>query len=170
METLDQAATTTPLAATSRIRRWAYRAALALAPLWALIRVAGLETNVLAYTPETRLLAFTPYVAVLSLVPLAVCPVRREWWPAGLALIATVVLAACVLSRAIGGGPVAAARPGGPALRVLTANLSLGEADAGAVVALVRTHHPDVVLLQEFTPEAEAAFDRAGIADLLPTG
>jgi hypothetical protein len=117
METLDQAATTTPLAATSRIRRWAYRAALAVAPLWALIRVAGLETNVLAYTPATQLLAFTPYVAVLSLVPLVVCAVRREWWPAGLALIATVVLAACVLPRAIGGGPVAAARPGGPAAR-----------------------------------------------------
>lgn len=71
-------------------------------------------------------------------------------------------------SRAVGDGPVAAARPGGPALSVLTANLSLGKADAGTIVALVRAHHPDVVLLQEFTPEAESALHQAGIADLLP--
>lgn len=135
--------------------------------LWAFVRVAGLETNVLAYTPATQVLAFTPYAAVLSLVPLAVAGVRREWPGAVLALVASVVLAACVLPRGIGGS-AAAARAGGPVLSVMTANLSLGDADAGAVVALIRSRHPDVVLVQEFTPEAEAAFDRAGIADLLP--
>ncbi|NUR27560.1 MAG: endonuclease/exonuclease/phosphatase family protein [Catenulispora sp.] len=170
METIDQA-TVGPVKADAtfpgRIRRWAYRTALAVAPLWAFTRVAGLETNVLAYTPATQLLAFTPYAAVLSLIPLAVTAVRREWPAAAVALVATLTLVTCTLPRAFG-GPVAAARPGGPTLRVLTANLSLGEADANAVVALVRAHHPDVLLLQEYTPEAETAFDRAGIAALLP--
>lgn len=171
METLDQAtagsntAGTTPF---SRIRRWTYRLALAIGPLWAFTRIAGLETNVLAYTPATQLLAFTPYAAALSLVPLAVTAVRRERPAAAVALIATVVLGTCVVPRAAGDGPVPAARPGGPTLRVLTANLSLGEAEASAVVALVRAHHADVLLVQEFTPATEAAFDRAGIADLLP--
>src|SRR5262249_42088750 len=73
----------------------------------------------------------------------------------------------CVLPRAIG-GPVAAARPGGSTLGVMTVNLSLGDADASAVAALVRARHPDVLGGQEFTPEAEAALGRAGIADLLP--
>lgn len=165
METVDQA--TAAPADPRRIGRWAYRAVLAVAPLWAFIRAAGLETNVLAYTPATQLLAFTPYIAAFSIVPVVVVAVRREWKAAALALVATAVLSACVLPRAFG-GPVPAARLGGPTLRVMTTNLSLGEADAESVVALVRGHHPDVLLLQEFTPEAEAAFDRAGISDLLP--
>ncbi|WP_344663439.1 endonuclease/exonuclease/phosphatase family protein [Catenulispora yoronensis] len=150
-----------------RIRRWAYLAMLAVAPVWAVVRVAGLETNVLAYTPATQVLAFTPYVALLSLVPLVVAGVRREWLAAGLGVIASVALTVCVLPRAFGGS-AAAARPGGPELSVMTANLSLGDADVNAVVALVRTRHPDVLLVQELTAEAEAGFDRAGIADLLP--
>lgn len=164
METLDE---TAPVRF-GRTRRWAVRAVLAIAPAWALIRVAGLETNVLAYSPATQLLAFTPYIAALSIGPLAFVAVRRDWRATAIALLATILLAACVLPRTLGSGPAAAARPGGPALSVMTVNLSLGDADAGAVVALVRTHHPDVLMMQEFTPEAAAAFGQAGIADLLP--
>ncbi|NUP51004.1 MAG: endonuclease/exonuclease/phosphatase family protein [Catenulispora sp.] len=149
------------------LRRWSYRAVLAVAPLWALVRVAGLETNVLARTPATQVLAFTPYAALLSLVPLAVTGIRREPKAVSVALAASITLGACVLPRAFGSA-VGAARPGGPRLSVMTTNLSLGNADASAVVALVRTKHPDIVLLQEFTPEAEAAFDQAGIGSLLP--
>ncbi|MEU4801097.1 endonuclease/exonuclease/phosphatase family protein [Actinosynnema sp. NPDC023587] len=53
-------------------------------------------------------------------------------------------------------------------VRVLSANLLRGNADAAAVVAAVRAHRVDVLALQELTPDAVADLDRAGLADVLP--
>ena len=72
-----------------------------------------------------------------------------------------------VLPRWIGSGNPASAGSG-PAIRVLTANLLFGRADPEAMLALVRDHQVDVLTLQEYTMDAEAALDRAGIAALLP--
>lgn len=142
-------------------------AAMVPAPLWVLIRIFGWESSLLAYSPAAQLLAFTPYVALLSVVPLVLASVRRQWWAAGPALIATVALLFLVIPRAVGSGPPPAAA-GGPELRLLTANLSLGDADAAAIVRVVRDRRVDVLLLQEFTPAAEAGFEKARISDLLP--
>lgn len=64
---------------------------------------------------------------------------------------------------------VASAPPAtGPELVVLTSNLWVGRADAGAVVELVGTHRVDVLLLQELTDEAQDALHVAGLDELLP--
>ena len=47
---------------------------------------------------------------------------------------------------------------------VLTLNLRLGQADPDAVLALVRSADPDLLMLQELTPEALAGLDAAGLA------
>ncbi len=53
-------------------------------------------------------------------------------------------------------------------LRVLTANLLGGRADAGAVVELTARLKVDVLCLQELTSAAAKRLDAAGLADLLP--
>ncbi|GDY30792.1 endonuclease/exonuclease/phosphatase family protein [Gandjariella thermophila] len=127
----------------------------------ALLRLAGIDGN--RYTVAA--LALTPYVVaggtVLGLVALSL----RRWATGGLVLLVAVLLAAAVAPRAFG-----RSRPYGTGteLRVLTANLYVGRGDAATVVNLVREHRVDVLSLQELTPEAVAALDRAGLGAELP--
>jgi endonuclease/exonuclease/phosphatase family metal-dependent hydrolase len=128
--------------------------------LWAVVRVGGLEQG-----PLVQVLAFTPYAAAGALLPLAVAVALRRWWAAGVAALAALTLIGVVVPRALTDDQPSAA---GPTVRVLTANLLKGLADPHAVVELVRVHRVDLLALQEFTPEAEAALDRLGLATLLP--
>jgi len=90
----------------------------------------------------------------------------KRIWPAVLALLATVALAACILPRWIADSdPVPV---DGPVLRVLSVNMLMGRADPVRIVALVRTGKVDLLALQEFTPEARTALRGAGLDDLLP--
>ncbi|HEX5542483.1 MAG TPA: endonuclease/exonuclease/phosphatase family protein [Micromonospora sp.] len=135
--------------------------ALVLPPLaWAVVRGFGLERG-----PLVQLLAFTPYVAVGSLAPLLLMLVLRRWWAAGVAAVSALVLIGAVAPRALPGGSAAA---DGPTVRVMTANLLFGTADAAALVRLVRTERVDLLALQEFTADAEATLDRLGLTELLP--
>jgi endonuclease/exonuclease/phosphatase (EEP) superfamily protein YafD len=133
---------------------------------WVVLRLAGVERG-----PLVQLLAFTPYAAALSLVPLAVALARRRWWVAGVAAVVVLAFAWIVLPRALGSGTPASAGPtagGSATVRVLTANLMIGNGDTGTLLDLVRDRRVDLLALQEYTPRAEAALDRAGIAALLP--
>jgi endonuclease/exonuclease/phosphatase (EEP) superfamily protein YafD len=130
--------------------------------IWAVVRLGGFERG-----PLVQLLAFTPYVAAWSVVPLVLALALRRWWVAGVAAVVVLAFAWVVLPRWVGSGNPASAGGGHP-IRVLTANLLFGGADAAALVALVREHRVDLLALQEYTKEAEAALDRAQIADLLP--
>ncbi|MFD1321535.1 endonuclease/exonuclease/phosphatase family protein [Micromonospora sonneratiae] len=152
----------------SRVRRKAVRVLptwlcwLLVVPTlgWAVIRIGGLERG-----PLVPLFAFTPYVAAWTLVPVVLALALRRWWAAGVAVLTAVALVGVVAPRAVADDvPV----PDGPTLRVMTANLLAGVADSAAVVALVRTHRVDVLAVQEFTPGAQAALDRHGLAELLP--
>jgi endonuclease/exonuclease/phosphatase (EEP) superfamily protein YafD len=129
---------------------------------WALVRVLGADR---VAGPLVPLIAFTPYVALTALVVLGVAVVLRAWWAAGVAGLAAVALLVCVLPRSFTDHDGAV---DGPRLRVLSANMMIGAADAGTVVTLVRGHDVQVLALQEFTPDAERALDAAGVADLLP--
>ncbi|MCO1599342.1 endonuclease/exonuclease/phosphatase family protein [Micromonospora sp. RHAY321] len=127
---------------------------------WAVARLAGLDRG-----PLVQALAFTPYVAGWSVLALALTLALRRWWPAAVAALATVALLGVVTPRAL-----AAPQPtvAGPTVRLLTANLLAGSADARSLVELVRRHRVDVLTVQEFTPDAQAALDRLGLDQLLP--
>ncbi|MEV4492812.1 endonuclease/exonuclease/phosphatase family protein [Micromonospora coxensis] len=135
---------------------------LAVAPglAWAVVRLAGLERG-----PLVQALAFTPYVAVGSLAPLVLALALRRRRPALVAALVALALIGAVAPRALASGQPDAA---GPGLRLLTANLLKGTADARTVVDLVRRHRVDVLAVQEFTPQAQAELDRHGLAELLP--
>lgn len=129
---------------------------------WAAIRLLGWERG-----PLVQMFAFTPYVAGAALVLLALALVVRRWRAAAVAALAVLALAGAVLPRALPTDP-GPDHPDGRVLRVLTANLQLGEADPETLAGMVRDHRVDVLALQEFTAAAESALDQAGLADELP--
>ncbi|MBW4705301.1 endonuclease/exonuclease/phosphatase family protein [Micromonospora sp. RL09-050-HVF-A] len=135
---------------------------LAVAPglAWAVVRLAGLDRG-----PLVQALAFTPYVAGWSLLVLTLTLALRRRWPAVAAAVAALALVGAVAPRAL---PTGQPTVDGPELRLLTANLLKGGADAATLVELVRRHRVDVLTVQEFTPAARDALDRAGLAGLLP--
>ncbi|MEO3769878.1 endonuclease/exonuclease/phosphatase family protein [Micromonospora sp. B9E7] len=135
---------------------------LAVAPptLWAALRLVGLDRG-----PLVQALAFTPYVAGFSVLALSLALALRRWWPAALAAVAAVALLGVVTPRALASPQPAA---NGPTVRLLTANLLAGAGDARTLVELVRRYEVDVLTVQEFTPEAQAALDRLGLDRLLP--
>src|SRR5262245_20750234 len=76
-------------------------------------------------------------------------------------------MAGVVAPRALG-GPSDPEGEAGPPLRVLTVNMHLGRASAPALVELVRTTRPDVLSVQEVTPELVRRLDAAGLGELMP--
>jgi endonuclease/exonuclease/phosphatase family metal-dependent hydrolase len=143
--------------AAAEVFTWAL---VAPAAIWAIARLFGLERGY----PFVQLIAFTQYVAVASLIPLAVTLLRRHWWAAGVAGLAFVTLALCVLPRGFGSPSTMDGVP----VTVMSMNMRVGGADAPTIVAAVRSHHADVLTLQELTPRAVANLRRAGLTDVLP--
>ncbi|WP_433531891.1 endonuclease/exonuclease/phosphatase family protein [Micromonospora sp. CA-263727] len=141
---------------------WTALCWLAVAPGagWAAARLVGLDRG-----PLVQLLAFTPYAAAGSLFPLLLALALRRRWPAIVAALTTVALLAVVVPRAL---PATQPSATGPTVRVLTANLLAGAADPGTLVDLVRTGRVDVLVVQEFTPTAQAELDRLGLHQLMP--
>lgn len=127
---------------------------------WALVRGLGLDSA----TPLAQLVAYTPYAALGPPVLTAAALLGRRWRAAVVAGGLALCFAAFVVPRV-----APAADPAdGVALRIASANLYVGAASADDVVALVRRERPDVLALQELTPEAVARLDAAGLGRLLP--
>jgi endonuclease/exonuclease/phosphatase (EEP) superfamily protein YafD len=129
---------------------------------WVVLWAVGPGASPFAFA----LLALTP-VAVLGALLVAVVALgTRRWVIGGVALVAALALAAVVLPRALADEDPPTA--GVPTLAVATANLEFGEADAGALVALVRAERIDVLGLEELTPDAETRLADAGLFAELP--
>jgi hypothetical protein len=135
-------------------------ALVAPAAVWALARGLGLERS----GPAVQVISFTPYAAAASVIPLGIALLARRWWPAAVAGLACVALAACVLPRTVGGPTTAA----GVELRVMSTNMRAGGAEVATIVDLVRRHRVDVLAVQEFTPDAHERLEAAGLSALLP--
>jgi endonuclease/exonuclease/phosphatase (EEP) superfamily protein YafD len=129
--------------------------------VWALVRTLGLK---LGY-PLVTVVAFTPYAALTSPLPVIAGLLLRRRVIAGVSAVAAAALGFAVLPRAIAGPEPDAA---GPRLVVMTSNLYLGQADAGAVLRVAREHRVDVLSLQELRPWLLEAFDGAGGRELFP--
>jgi endonuclease/exonuclease/phosphatase (EEP) superfamily protein YafD len=140
---------------------WIWIAVVPLA-VWAAIRVLGLDSGF----PLVAMMAFTPYVATAGLLAAGLAVALRNWAAATVAWIATLALAAAVLPRAIGDGTVAA--DGRGTIGILASNALKGHADPGALVGLVQRLRPDVLMVEELTPQLVRGLRRAGLGRLLP--
>src|SRR5579862_8048798 len=101
------------------------------------------------------LLSFTPQVTAGSW---AGALLLRGAGPAATAAIAGAALTAAVGPRAV---PSRQPPASGPVLRVLTANLLAGRAEAEAVAELVGRKHADVLFVQELTDDGAARLQQA---------
>jgi endonuclease/exonuclease/phosphatase family metal-dependent hydrolase len=147
---------------TSARRYWAIWVAVAPLLAWAIIRSFGLDEG--AYL--TQSMALTPWVAIAGFLLAGLCVALRNWAAALVAGLAFAALAAAVLPRAVGGGEDAP--PGAVTLKVLSANVYRGKADANALVDLVERIRPDLVALQELRPGFVRRLHDAGLGRLLP--
>lgn len=144
---------------------WIAWIAVACWSLVALARLAGAD-RLLGLAPVLiPAMAALPYVAAGAVVPIVVAALARDRAAIVAAVVVAALFAGIVLPRAAG-----SSRPPahGPHLRVLTANLLFGRAGDADLVDLVRRTGADVLSVQEFTPEAAARLDAAGIGRLLP--
>jgi len=123
-------------------------------------RATGFEPGQLALV-----VAFMPWITLACLVPLALAIVARGWILAGLAGLCLALCLVWIAPLYVGGGG-----GGEPAVTVATVNMTVGGADADAVVSMVREHHIDVLVAVELTPSAAQALDDAGLGDELGYG
>ncbi|MFG1944835.1 endonuclease/exonuclease/phosphatase family protein [Nonomuraea sp. NPDC048826] len=132
-----------------------------LSAAWAALRLSGFEPD----WPWVPAVAMTPHATAAAAAGLVLAALLRRRAAAVLALAATVALSCAVVPRAVAdGGPAAAGTP----LRVLAANLMVGSADTGELMALVSRVRPDVLALQELTPGAMERLEKAGLREALP--
>jgi endonuclease/exonuclease/phosphatase (EEP) superfamily protein YafD len=110
------------------------------------------------------LVAATPYVLLAAPFGALLMLIARQW--IGLA-VAVLVVGLCVSTQlwlyTSADPPAHADR-----LSVLTANLRLGRASPADVVAAVRRHRVDVLMLEELTPVERQRLVDHGLNDLLP--
>jgi endonuclease/exonuclease/phosphatase (EEP) superfamily protein YafD len=143
----------------SRRVEWAVAGALGG---WAAGRLAGADRLRFAEAWAVPLLSFTPQVTAAAW---ASALLLRGAGPAAATAVAGAALTAAVGPRAV---PHRQPPAAGPVLRVLTANLLAGRAEAEAVVELAGRTNADVLFVQELTGEAAARLQRARLGDLLP--
>jgi endonuclease/exonuclease/phosphatase (EEP) superfamily protein YafD len=129
------------LAARADGRRWPFPRLAALAPLAALVAVAGVAVAVTA----------SWWLALLLSVPAALL-LRWQLPPAGRVRLQPPVPGSAALS-----------------VRVLTLNVMEGAADPAAIVAELERHEVDVLAVQELTPEMAYRLAEAGVTRRLPS-
>jgi endonuclease/exonuclease/phosphatase (EEP) superfamily protein YafD len=143
-------------------RYWLIWVVVAPVVLWAVVRAFGLESG----GRLTSLMWLTPYAAIGALLVAGVAVALRNWAAAVVAGVATVYLATAVLPRAVETDTESTA--GHETLTVLSANVELGGADPGALVALVDRYRPDLLSVEELTPSFARKLRRDGIDRRLP--
>ncbi|WP_211370479.1 endonuclease/exonuclease/phosphatase family protein [Nonomuraea turkmeniaca] len=143
------------------VRTWLSWIAVVPCALWAAVRLSGFEPD----WPWVPVVAFTPYATVATVVAGLLACALRQRAPGTVALVAVLALVPAVLPRALTDGNPDAK---GPGLRVLAANLLVGQADTEELMRLVDRLRPDVLALQEFTPAAMERLDEAGVRKVLP--
>ncbi|MDQ3578491.1 MAG: endonuclease/exonuclease/phosphatase family protein [Actinomycetota bacterium] len=147
-----------------RRRRWVTAVllllVLALTGL-TVLRLGGFDGN--RFTVAA--LALTPYIAGFALLVCLLALLLGRRMLSLLALVQAITLGVLLVPRSLADGEP---MPDGQRVRVMTANLLLGKADATTLVNLVRDARVDVLALQELTPASVDALDQAGLGELLP--
>jgi endonuclease/exonuclease/phosphatase (EEP) superfamily protein YafD len=140
--------------------------ATAIGALALAVAAVGLLARYLPITTEIVLIvaAVSPYLTAAGLVAMILFAAIRRWVLTIVSALLCAVMLIVLLPRYL--GPEKATVPSVP-VRVLTANLGLGQADPSAVVALARDT-ADVLVVQEMTPGLAAAMVRDGLDGVMP--
>jgi endonuclease/exonuclease/phosphatase (EEP) superfamily protein YafD len=130
------------------------------------VAAMGLVARYLPVGNEAVLIlaAMSPYLSVAGLAAMILFAVVRRWVLTIVSALLCAVMLIALMPRYL--GPEKSEVPSVP-VRVLTANLSLGEADPSAVVALARAT-ADVMVVQEMTPGVAVAMSAAGLDAVMP--
>jgi endonuclease/exonuclease/phosphatase (EEP) superfamily protein YafD len=126
------------------------------------VRWAGLDR----WTPLIQAMVFVPYLAAVALVVLLMLFFTHRRRLAVWALLVFIAYFAALLPR---WAVPDHGTPKGSHLRIMTANLHDGGADATALVRRIKQQRPDILAVQELTPGEATALDRAGIGQYLPS-
>lgn len=129
-------------------------------------------------TPVVQLVAFTPWLVFpAAAAVLLALPGRRFWAVVPAAgLLAVQVLWLFPPDRLLDrqGAPVPGQGPGvlpgavAAEVKIMSLNAKRGQADAAAVVRLVRENGISLLALQELSPDLEKRLDAEGLGTLLP--
>lgn len=134
---------------------------------------AGAVAVLLFYTgwaldPLVMLTSFTPFLILGGLIGTLMLAGARSW---RLTAAGVVVLAVGIYTQA----PMYVGNPqrfdnaaAGEPIRLLQANIMLGEADLAALVEQVRERRIDLLTVDELTDSAVAGLAAAGLGELLP--
>lgn len=125
------------------------------------LRLGGFDIN----RYSTAAIALTPYLAAVALLIAFISLALRRRLLTFTALVLSISFGVLLIPRYLADGE---ALPIGQRVRVMTANLLIGQADARTITRLVRDAKVDVLVLQELTPQALNALDAAGLPGLLP--
>ncbi|HNM84977.1 MAG: endonuclease/exonuclease/phosphatase family protein [Mycobacterium sp.] len=129
---------------------------------------AGVAAHYLGVVDDTvaRIAAFTPVLVVLGAVAVLLLALTRRW---ALVALALVVVGAGVWSQVpLFTGSAPGPNAGGATIRLMQANIRLGEADAAALVRTVTDERVDVLTLVELTEKGAQRLLAAGLTDVLP--
>lgn len=141
-----------------------------LAPAIGVLTIAlatlGLVARYVSPTNHFLLIAaaMTPYLLLAAPVGLMIALLSRRWWLATCTFALTVSLIATQATLYI---PASVNKVGSTELRVMTANIFLGQSDPRALVELA-TARTDVLTIQELTPESVDGLTAAGLDDTFP--
>lgn len=109
--------------------------------------------------------SLTPYITVAGLL-IGLGALFRKRWAIGLTMtLVAVVLVANVVPRTF---PDSRPNGVGQQVRLMTANLLTGIADAEAIVRAVSRRKIDILAMQELTPQMVGDLDRAGLNRIMP--
>lgn len=112
--------------------------------------------------------SFAPILLCITVIGALVCLVARRWWIAAVSAVILAAASVVVVPLYVPGASGLAEASGGTQIRILQANVMLGQADPDALVDLVRDRRVDVLTVQEITPDAVDAFRVAGLDAALP--
>jgi endonuclease/exonuclease/phosphatase (EEP) superfamily protein YafD len=137
-----------------------------LGVLAAIGAVIGVVVRYLPLTNHALVIAVVAAPYLMLGAPLAALLLlgARRWIFGALSVVLTAVAVAVQLPLYSGGD--APAKPAAT-VRILTANLGMGQADPAALVARAE-ESADVLLVQEMTPEAATGLSRAGLDKTFP--
>jgi endonuclease/exonuclease/phosphatase (EEP) superfamily protein YafD len=107
--------------------------------------------------------ALAPYLMLGAPVSLIVLALQRDWILAAAAAAVTLATVAVQLPWY-----VRSDAPSGVTVRVMSANLRYGRADAEAVVSMAGKH-ADILAVQELTPEKADLMAAAGLDEVFPS-